>query len=170
MRRSRPGFTLFEALFSVIILAVVCGGVFTLFYSNLFGADLSGDKSTAMVDAQTALRDMALDLRPGVAFATPTHTGGVRVTFTSGSPIEYYTSGTTLYRLVDGSTPATTSIVTDLASGTGLTLTYYNSSMTVTTDMTKAAVVDVAVTVGLSHAGFGTVTRTTRVVLRNMVS
>jgi hypothetical protein len=123
-----------------------------------------------MGDAQTALRDIAVDLRSGSAFASPTHTGGVRVTFASGSPVEYYQSGTTLYRLVDGATPATTTVVTDLASGTGLSLQYYDSSMSSTTDMTKAAVVDVNVTVPLSHSVFGSVTRTTRVVLRNMVS
>ena len=42
-----------------------------------------------MVDAQTALRSMAIDFRPGAAFAAPANPGGVRVTFSSGSPVEY---------------------------------------------------------------------------------
>jgi len=170
------GSTVIEMLFAVLILAVVSAGVLTLFFSNTFGANLTGDQSNAMGDAQAALRLIASNLRSGAAFATPTHSGGVRVTFSSGDPVEYYQSGTTLYRLVGGSTPTTTAIVTDLASGTGLTLTYSNSSLTAITgtmDSTKyaqAAVVDVKITTSLSHSAFGTVSRTTRVVLRNMVS
>jgi type II secretory pathway pseudopilin PulG len=173
MRRARPGFSAIEALMTVLVLGVVCTGVTSLFYSNLFGADLSGDASTAMADAQTALRSIAIDFRSGSAFASPTNTGGVRVTFSSGSPVEYYQSGTTLYRLVAGTTPTTTTVVTDLSSGSGLSLTYYNSSMNALTGSitySQVAVVDVTVTVALAHSSFGSVTRTTRVVLRNRVS
>jgi prepilin-type N-terminal cleavage/methylation domain-containing protein len=176
MRRLRAGFSFIEMLFAMVILAVVCGGVSTLFFSNTFGADLSGDQSTAMGDAQTALRSMAIDSRPGSAFAAPTNTGGVRVTFSSGSPIEYYQSGTTLDKLVDGTTPTTTTVVTDLASGTGLSVTYYDSSMNAIAgpmDATKygqAAVADVTVRITLAHSTLGQLTRTTRVVLRNKVS
>jgi Tfp pilus assembly protein PilX len=176
MRRARPGFSAIEALMAVLVLSLLSVGVFNLFYSNNYGADLSGDQSLAMADAQTALRSIAVALRSGSAFASPTNSGGVRVTFSSGSPVEYYQSGTTLYCLTDGSTPTTTSVVTDLVSGTGLSLTYYDSSMnTISGPMTstkyaQAAVVDVAVSINLSHSCFGTLTRTTRVVLRNRVS
>jgi prepilin-type N-terminal cleavage/methylation domain-containing protein len=176
MRRSRPGFSAVEMLMAVLVLGVVSTGVCSLFYSNNYGADLSGDQSVAMADCQKALRSIAVDLRSGAAFATPTHTGGVRVTFSSGSPIEYYQSGTTLYCLTDGSTPATTTVVTGLTSGSGLSLTYYDSSMNAiagpmtSTKYAQAAVVDVAISLTLSHSYFGSVSRTTRVVLRNMVS
>jgi type II secretory pathway pseudopilin PulG len=176
MRSGRRGFSILDMLFAVVILAVVSGGTFTLFYANVFGADLSGDQSTAMVDAQAALRSIAADFRPGSAFTTPTNTGGVRATYSSGSPVEYYQSGTSLYRLVDSTTPATTALDTALASGTGMTLTYYDSSLNAIAgpmDSTKygqAAAVDVKITTRLSHSVFGTVSRTTRVLLRNKVS
>ena len=176
MRRARPGFSAIEALMTVAVLSVLSVGVFNLFYSNNFGADLSGDQSLAMADVQKALRAIAVDLRSGAAFATPTNSGGVRATFSSGSPIEYYRSGTTLYCLTDGTTPTTTTVVTGLTAGSGLTLTYYDSSMNaIAGPMTsakyaQAAVVDVAISITLSHSFFGTVSRTTRVVLRNMVS
>jgi prepilin-type N-terminal cleavage/methylation domain-containing protein len=176
MRRARPGFSAIEVLMAVVVLGVVCIGVSSLFYSNVFGADLSGDQSVAMADAQTALRSIAIDQRPGAAFATPTNTGGVRVTFSSGSPVEYYQSGTTLYKLLDGTPPTTTTVVTGLTSGSGLSLTYYDSSMTAiagpmnSTKYGQAVAVDVAVSITLSHSSFGQVTRTTRVVLRNDVS
>jgi type II secretory pathway pseudopilin PulG len=173
MRTMRAGFGLVETLFSLVILVVVSGGVFTLFYSNTYGADLSGDQSWAMSNTQTALRGIAIDFRPGSAFAAPTNTGGVRVTFPTGSPIEYYQSGTTLYKLVAGSTPTTTTVVTGLVSGTGLSLKYYDDSMTLLTGTitySNAAVVDVTVQINLAHAVFGSVTRTTRVVLRNRLA
>jgi type II secretory pathway component PulJ len=176
MRRARPGFSAIEALMAVLVLSVLSVGVFNLFYSNNYGADLSGDQSQAMADVQKALRAVAVDLRSGSAFASPTNTGGVRATFSSGSPIEYYQSGSTLYCLTDGSTPATTTVVTGLASGSGLSLTYYDSSMNAIAgpmDSTKygqAVAVDVAVRITLTHSAFGQVTRTTRVVLRNKVS
>jgi type II secretory pathway pseudopilin PulG len=176
MRRARPGFSAIEALMAVLVLSVLSVGVFNLFYSNNYGADLTGDQSLAMADCQTALRSIAVALRSGAAFATPTHSGGARVTFSSGSPVEYYQSGTTLYCLTDSATPTTTSVVTDLVSGSGLSLTYYDSSMNAivgpmtSTKYATAAVVDVAVSVSLSHSAFGTVSRTTRVVLRNRVS
>ena len=65
---------------------------------------------------------------------------------------------------------------TQFSAGSGLSLTYYDSSMNAiagpmtTTKYTQAAVVDVAIRITLSHSVFGTVSRTTRVVLRNMVS
>jgi prepilin-type N-terminal cleavage/methylation domain-containing protein len=176
MRDLRPGFSLIEMLFAMVLLAVVCGGVSTLFFSNTFGADLSGDQSTAMANSQTALRGIAIDSRPGSAFAAPTNTGGVRVTFSSGSPVEYYQSGTTLYKLVASGTPTTTTVVTGLTSGTGLSVTYYDTSMSAIAgpmDATKygqAAVADVTVRITLAHSTLGQVTRTTRVVLRNKVS
>jgi Tfp pilus assembly protein PilV len=176
MRRSRPGFSAIEALMAVLVLSVLSVGVFNLFYSNNYGADLSGDQSVAMADCQKALRTLAADLRSGAAFATPTNAGGVRATFSSGSPIEYYQSGTTLYCLTDGTTPTTATVVTGLTSGSGLSLTYYDSSMNAiagpmsSTKYSQAAVVDVAISITLSHSVFGTVSRTTRVVLRNRVS
>jgi type II secretory pathway pseudopilin PulG len=169
-------FTMLEMLFSLTILAAVSAGVFTLFYSNSFGASLSPDLSNAMADAQTALREMGNDFRAASAFATPTNTGGVRVTFASGPAVEYYQSGTTLKRLVDSTGSSPTTVVSGLVSGSGLSLTYYTSSMSAIAgpmDSTKygqAAVVDVGVTVNLEHSVFGNVVRTSRILLRNKVS
>ena len=175
-RALRPAFSLIEALYCVLILSIVSGGVFTLFYSNNFGAVLSGDQSSAMAYAQTALRSAAVDFRTGSAFAAPANPGGVRATFPSGSPIEYYQSGTTLYKLVAAGTPTTTTVVSGLAAGTGLSLQYYDNSMNAIagpmtpTTYAQAAAVDIKVIINLAHPSFGNVTRTTRVVLRNKTS
>ena len=104
------------------------------------------------------------------------HAGGVRVTFTSGSPVEYYQDGTTLKRLVASTGNPTSTVVAGLAVGTGLSLTYYDSALNSIAgpmDSTKygqACVVAVTLTLSLSHASFGQVSRATRVVLRNKVS
>ena len=175
-KAGRPGFSLIEALFAVVILAVVSSGVLTLFCSNECGAILNGDQSTAMSDTQTALRSMASDMQSATGFAAPDHAGGVRVTFTSGSPVEYYQDGTTLKRLVASTGNPTSTVVAGLAVGTRLSLTYYDSALNSIAgpmDSTKygqACVVDVTFTLSLSHASFGQVSRATRVVLRNKVS
>lgn len=172
--RRRPGFSLIEIVTSLAILTAVSGGVCALFCSSDFGAAVNGDESAAMADAETALRGMAADLRGGSALAAPANEGGVRVSFADGSAIEYYQTGTTLQRVAGSGSPATR-IVTDLAAGTGLTLTYYDSGMNVlagsmdSSRYAQAAVVDVTVTIPLAHAALGQVTRTTRVVLRNRV-
>lgn len=172
----RAGFSAIELMFAAALLTAVGGATFTLLYANEFGADLSGDQSAAMSDAQTALRNIAADLQPGTAFSVPANTGGVRVTPPSGAPIEYYQSGTTLYRLVAGAGSPALPVVTGLAAGSGFLLKYYDSSMSTIAapmDSTKygqAAAVDVAVTIDLAHSSFGQVSRTTRVVLRNRVN
>jgi prepilin-type N-terminal cleavage/methylation domain-containing protein len=174
--RARRGFTLTEALFAVALLAVVSGGVCTMFCSNNYGATLSGDQSVAMTDTQTALRSVTTDLCPATAFATPDHTGGLRVTYASGPAVEYYLDGTTLKRMVASTGNPTTTVITGLVSSTGLSLTYYDSSMSAiagTMDSTKygqAVAVNVTVQTNLAHSAFGQVSRTTRVVLRNKVS
>jgi Tfp pilus assembly protein PilW len=174
-RRARPGFNLIEALFAVAILTIVSSGVFTMFTSNDYSMLQSGDQCVAMKDTQTALRSFAADLCPATGFTTPSHTGGVQVTYSSGSNVEYYLSGTSLLR-TEVSTGTTTTVATGLVSGTGLSLSYLNSSMSAIAgpmDSTKygqAVAVDMTVTIQLSHSAFGTVSRTTRVMLRNKVS
>jgi hypothetical protein len=168
--------SLIEMLFSVTLLTIVSGGVFTLFYSNNYGATLSGDQSVAMTDAQTALRSVTTDLCPATAFATPDHTGGLRATYASGPAVEYYLNGTTLMRMVASTGNPTTTVLTGVVSGTGLSLTYYDSSMNAIAgpmDSTKygqAVAVNVTILTNLAHSAFGQVRRTTRVVLRNKVS
>jgi prepilin-type N-terminal cleavage/methylation domain-containing protein len=172
----RPGVTLLELLFALVLLSVVSGGVFTLFYSNTYGSIISGDQSVAMYNVQTALRTITADLCSGSGFSTPTNTGGLRVTYASGSDVEYYQSGTTLYRLVASTGNPTSSAATGLVSGTGFSLTYLDNSMTAIAgpmDATKygqAVAVDVTVTINLGHSAFGQVSRTTRVMLRNKTS
>jgi Tfp pilus assembly protein PilW len=175
-RFGRPGTSLLELLFSVAILSIVSGGVFTLFYSNNYASTLSGDQCVAMNDVQTALRSITADLCPASGFTTPTNTGGLRVTYASGSDVEYYQSGTTLYRLVASTGSPTSSAATGLVSSTGFSLSYLNSSMTAIAgpmDSTKygqAVAVDITVTINLGHSAFGQVSRTTRVMLRNKTS
>jgi prepilin-type N-terminal cleavage/methylation domain-containing protein len=172
--KGRPGFTLMEMLFSTVILSVVTGAVFTLFYSNQFAAIITGDQSTAMSDTQAALRKITADLTPASGFATPTYTGGLRVTDAGGSAVEYYLDGTALKRTT--SAGATTLVLSGVVAGTGLSLSYLNSSMTAIAgpmDSTKygqAVAVDVTVTTNLDHTAFGQVSRTTRVMLRNKIS
>jgi prepilin-type N-terminal cleavage/methylation domain-containing protein len=174
-RSGRPGFTLTEMLFSVLLMSIVSGGVCSLFYANQFGAILSGDQSVAMSDTQAALRSVTADLCPATGFATPDHTGGLRVAYASGTAVEYYLDGTVLKRLETGS-GTTSSVATGVATGTGLSLSYLDGSMTAIAgpmDSTKygqAVAVDVTVTSNLSHTAFGQVSRTTRVMLRNKVS
>lgn len=174
-RRRRPGFTLTEMLFSVLLMAIVSGGVFSLFHANQFGAILSGDQSVAMSDTQSALRSITADLCPASGFATPDHTGGLRVTYASGTAVEYYLDGTVLKRLETGS-GTTTNVATGLVAGTGLSLAYLDTSMaSIAGPMDsgkygQAVAVDVTVTINLGHTAFGQVSRTTRVMLRNKVS
>lgn len=173
--RSRPGFTLTELLFSVLITAVVSGGVFSLFYANQFGAILSGDQSVAMSDTQAALRSITADLCPATGFAAPGNTGGVKVTYATGAAVEYYLDGTVLKRLDTGS-GTSASVATGIVTGTGLSLAYLDNSMAAIAgpmDSTKygqAVAVDVTVTIKLGRAAFGQVSRTTRVMLRNKVN
>jgi type II secretory pathway pseudopilin PulG len=175
-RSGRAGLTFIEMLFSVALLSIVSGGVFTLFYSNNYSATLSGDRSVAMTDTQTALRDVATDLCPATAFAAPDHTGGLRVTYASGPAVEYYLNGTTLMRMVASTGNPTTTVLTGVASGTGFSLTYYDSSMNAIAgpmDSNKygqAVAVNVTILTNLAHSAFGQVKRTARVVLRNKVS
>ena len=161
---------------AVAILAAVSGGVLTLFTSNSIGATLNGDQSTAMSDAASALRSMSADLSAASGFGAPGHAGGVRVIFAGGSTLEFYQEGTALKRVVVSDGSAATVVVTGLASGAGLSITYYDTGMNViagpmdSAKYSQATAADLSIVIALAHGSGGQVRRTTRVVLRNRVS
>jgi hypothetical protein len=170
------GFSLLEALFMLVLLAFLSGGVFTLLFSREFGATLSGDECGAAADVQQVLRDIGTDFAGASTFQAPTYSGGARVSLASGQVIEYYQNGSDLKRLVTSPQSATTTAATRLVSGTGFSLIYFDSAMNaITSPMTstlyaQAAAVQVTVTISLPHAAFRNVTRSSLVVLRNRTS
>jgi prepilin-type N-terminal cleavage/methylation domain-containing protein len=172
--RSRRGMTAIEMVMAVALLAILTAGFLQMFVVNKLGAVFTPDAAESMQSVRSVLDTMAKYAQPGIGFAATSPSGGLHVTINNSVWYDYLRTSGALTLSVSGGTATTV-----LPRCSAFTLTYYKSlydsstntySWATTTTLSEAQAVDVTVTQTMADSAMGSVTRTTRIVLRNKSS